>query len=86
MEVPKVKRSKKFDVRLPAGFSRGFVQDLLSSLPDDGFKASYLKSEMLSKYADSKTVPPALRARAAVAKWLDAECRNSVTNRRLYTA
>ena len=86
MELPKVRRSKKFDVRLPAGFSRGFVQDLLSSLPDDGFKSSYLKSEILSKYVDSSTTPPELRARAAVAKWLAAECRNSVTNTRLFSA
>lgn len=71
--MPKVKSRPKPSINLPAGLSKAFVNDLLSSLPEDGFKVEYLKSEMLSKYCDPSTTSPKLRARAGVAKWLSAE-------------
>lgn len=71
---------------LPAGLSSAVVKDLLSSIPDIGFKSDYLKSELLSKYCDATTTPRQTRARRAVAKWLASERANSVTNVRLFNA
>lgn len=78
------RQKPKIDVRLPEGSSSRFISELSEIIGEmDGFKAQYQKAEMLSKYCDSKTVPPHLRREAAIEKWLGSERRNSMTNQRL---
>lgn len=48
-----------------------------------GFKGRYLFEEFQSKRLDPKVVPPAVRAAAAIEKWLSTERRNRLTNERL---
>ena len=72
------------DVRLPEGFSQRFIDDLLSMLDGmDSRKAQYQKAAMLTQYRDGTTVPPSVRRKAAIDKWLGSERRNSITNQRL---
>nr|APG77021.1 hypothetical protein [Beihai levi-like virus 22] len=84
----KRKRDRKPDANfLPSHIGEAFqnqLVDLVDRLAENGgFKEKYLRSELLSKYCDSKTTPADVRRSSAIKKWQSVEKRNAITNRRL---
>lgn len=83
------RRAKKpaFNNDLPVGTSKMFIDELSEIISkQEGFAASYLRENLLSKYCDPSTTPAAVRKSAAIAKWLASDKRNAITNQRLLFA
>lgn len=79
------KRGNTTSIKVPKRLTDSIIQDLLEALPpaSDGFKAAYLREEILSKYVGPDTDPADVRRDRAIEKWLDAERRNAKTNARV---
>jgi hypothetical protein len=84
-KLPKRKKTPKLAFKLPGTLSEAFINELQTLLEGEtSFKAEYLKSELLSKYLDTKATPAKVRHDNAVNKWLTVERQNQKTNVRLY--